>query len=183
MIQSIVVTYPSFILISSIQAIGAPFLLPTHRLDHATEGVLVLGKSQAFVSRFNFMIREGISLRKWYRCITTSPAPLGPLIHRLVTNQRSVGLPSHSIALEASDPESEIHGAVHAELVVLHSRPVTLTGEAAAMWGTEAWETELELITGRTHQIRAQLSAMGCPLLGDDLYIPLTDKEMRLVGY
>lgn len=40
----------------------------------------------------------------------------------------------------------------------------------------------IELLTGRTHQIRAQLSAAGCPLLGDPLYAPLASPELRQVS-
>ena len=43
-------------------------------------------------------------------------------------------------------------------------------GVAASRWGAAAFETVLQLKTGRTHQIRAQLAACGVPLLGDTLY-------------
>ena len=55
--------------------------------------------------------------------------------------------------------------------------PITLTGEAAAAWGPEGYETTLQLVTGRTHQIRAQMAAIGCPLLGDLLYAALREKQ------
>ena len=45
-----------------------------------------------------------------------------------------------------------------------------LSGAAAQAWGSEAYQSEIRLITGRTHQIRAQFSACGAPLLGDTLY-------------
>lgn len=48
-----------------------------------------------------------------------------------------------------------------------------LTGQAAAEWGETAYEATIQLITGRTHQIRAQLAAVGCPLKGDLLYAAL----------
>lgn len=45
-----------------------------------------------------------------------------------------------------------------------------LTGSAASEWGSTAYESTIQLVTGRTHQIRAQMAAEGCPLLGDHLY-------------
>lgn len=56
-----------------------------------------------------------------------------------------------------------------------------LGAEAARQLGAppEAHECLLELLTGRTHQIRAQLSAVGCPLLGDSLYAPLASSQLR----
>ena len=66
--------------------------------------------------------------------------------------------------------------------------PPRRLGEAGARaWGlapgAPAHECLIELLTGRTHQIRAQLSAAGCPLLGDSLYQPLACPELRQVRW
>ena len=39
--------------------------------------------------------------------------------------------------------------------------------------GASVWAVRVELVTGRTHQVRAQLAAAGAPLLGDSLYAPM----------
>eukprot|EP00293_Proteomonas_sulcata_P005160 CAMPEP_0184329720 /NCGR_PEP_ID=MMETSP1049-20130417/144295_1 /TAXON_ID=77928 /ORGANISM="Proteomonas sulcata, Strain CCMP704" /LENGTH=205 /DNA_ID=CAMNT_0026652103 /DNA_START=406 /DNA_END=1023 /DNA_ORIENTATION=+ len=43
-------------------------------------------------------------------------------------------------------------------------------GQGAEPGTLQAFEIEIELLTGRTHQIRAQLSALACPLVGDEMY-------------
>jgi hypothetical protein len=51
---------------------------------------------------------------------------------------------------------------------------VRLSEAAVAQWGVaDAWEHRIRLLTGRTHQIRAQLAAVAAPILGDLLYTAL----------
>jgi hypothetical protein len=63
--------------------------------------------------------------------------------------KRQVRLPSHTIAHDAPRPDS-----ARCELRVLEVRRVELTGAAAQRWGPAAYECLLELLTGKTHQVR-----------------------------
>eukprot|EP00980_Cylindrotheca_fusiformis_P018214 scaffold5901_cov116-Cylindrotheca_fusiformis.AAC.7 len=82
-------------------------------------------------------------------------------------------------------------------LVLTDSSRSAGTTLAAALWGnhlppnraTHVAQVEVELLTGRTHQIRGQLSAMGVPIVGDPLYggasesfAPLSDRESIRMG-
>ncbi|KAL4447686.1 hypothetical protein ABPG75_004905 [Micractinium tetrahymenae] len=115
-------------------------------------------------------------LRKFYRAATSAPPPLGLLRHYLSMERRHAGLPTFTIA-----HERELEGSLVAELRVLEVQTISVSDQAARQLGAprEVHECVLELLTGRTHQIRAQLSAAGCPLLGDSLYAPLASPELR----
>jgi hypothetical protein len=70
------------------------------------------------------------------------------------------------LALMALYPSvKHIHQRSWAQVCQVH-----LVGDAAEMWGDTAWEHTIRLLTGRTHQIRAQMAALQAPLLGDALY-------------
>lgn len=56
-----------------------------------------------------------------------------------------------------------------------------MCAEAEAWFGcAHAFEHEIRLLTGRTHQIRAQLASMGAPLLGDEMYAALRDAGLLM---
>ena len=52
-------------------------LLITHRLDACTEGLLVVGRTLAFVQHFNKLLQQPGAVRKYYKALTQKPPPLG----------------------------------------------------------------------------------------------------------
>ncbi len=129
--------------------LGTPVYV-THRLDIATEGLLVLAKSKASQAEINRLF-EKRRVTKVYRTFTEAPPPMGRLRHYM---QIDVPAPK-PVSVDETDNSRQ---------AVLNVRKVWWSSEM------DAYACELELETGRTHQIRAQLAFIGCPIVGDALY-------------
>lgn len=176
-------------------ALGMP-LLATHRLDTYTQGVLVMATQPEHAAWFHTQLQcrhDKPTVTKVYRALTAAPPAVGVLRHAAWVNVRVPGLPACTIMLPAEQLDSQL-GTKRGALAMLEvvdvqqvcmqrlcvavctmcaMCQVALTGSAAARWGPVAYESTIRLLTGRTHQIRAQLAAEGHPLLGDPLYAGL----------
>lgn len=122
----------------------------THRLDVPTSGILVVAKSKEFQSAFNLLLKNR-GLRKIYRAVCTGKAPQQGLhTHYMEPSPRA----PKKVSAEFSE------GQAICQLEVLSA--TALTGQT--------YEVNINLMTGRTHQIRAQLSRLGSPIQGDTMY-------------
>ncbi|MGB1111821.1 MAG: RluA family pseudouridine synthase [Schleiferiaceae bacterium] len=133
------------------QKINDPYLGVVHRLDRVTSGVVIFAKKRGTLKTLNRWFEER-QIQKTYWAIT-SKAPKeekGVLIHHLLINQKSK---------KALVVDPKVKGAKKAELSykVLSSLD-------------DHYLLEINPKTGRFHQIRAQLSHMGCPIIGDEKY-------------
>ena len=128
-----------------------PFVGIVHRLDRPTSGVVLVAKKKGSLARLNAQFSEG-SIQKTYLAFTrhTPASPQGTLYHWLEKNL----LEKKSIAHPYPTPSTQ--EAVLTYRVLQHQANGCL------------WEVHPR--TGRFHQIRAQLAAVGCPILGDILY-------------
>lgn len=127
--------------------LGYP-VFPAHRLDIGTSGLMVLAKNAEFLSMFQNWLREGL-VDKMYLAKVVVPPPMGRMIHYMSPAPRG--------AKQLSVQPTE--GWKRCELEVVD---VTPQGDG--------FDVMIKLITGRQHQIRAQLSTVGSPIIGDDLY-------------
>lgn len=130
---------------------GNVFLGVVHRLDRPVAGLVVFARTSKALSRLNQMFRDG-DVHKTYWAITKNvPAqPEATITHWLTRNERQ----NKSYAYDR-----EVPGAKKA---VLHYRVIGHTERYHLL--------EVNLMTGRHHQIRCQLAHIGCPIKGDLKY-------------
>ena len=132
---------------------GAVFLGVVHRLDRPVSGLVVFARTSKALTRLNKMFAEGEVHKTYWAIVKTSPnVPEGEglLTHWLVRNEKQ----NKSYAYDRERPNAK--KAILKYRVIGHSDNYTLL--------------EVQLMTGRHHQIRCQLAAMGCPIKGDLKY-------------
>lgn len=130
---------------------GDVFLGVVHRLDRPVSGAVVFARTSKALARMNGIIKEK-KMTKVYWAIVSSlpPEPEGHLVDYLRKNQQ------RNISLAFSGPGE---GRKKAELTY------RLAGSS-----DRYHLLEIQLLTGRHHQIRAQLANIGCPIRGDLKY-------------
>lgn len=134
---------------------GAVFLEPIHRLDKPVSGIVVFARTSKALSRLNEALRLR-KIRKFYLAIVEGEmAAEGTLTHYLVHGD----FEAHVVGSE--DPRGKKALLHYKREEVKHNRSLI----------------EVELETGRYHQIRAQFGAIGSPIWGDSKYGSQVKKE------
>ena len=130
---------------------GNVFIGVTHRLDRPVSGLVVFAKTGKALARLNEMFRTG-KVKKTYWAIVKNlpPAEEDTLTHYLVRNEKQ----NKSYAYDTEKPGSK--------QAVLHYRLLSRSDRYCLL--------EVDLKTGRHHQIRCQLAKIGCPIKGDLKY-------------
>lgn len=130
---------------------GNVFTGVIHRIDRPVSGAVVFARTGKALSRMNELVKNrGLNKTYWALVKETPPAMEGKLVHYLVRNQ--------------SKNKSFVH-----------NKQVKNSKEAILIYKFLGKSDnfnllEVNLITGRHHQIRAQLAAIGCPIKGDLKY-------------
>ncbi len=130
---------------------GNVFMGVVHRIDRPVSGAVIFAKTSKALSRLTEMLKRG-EIRKTYWAVVADKPPdaHGHLVHYLTRNEEK----NKSFAAAFPSGKSQ-----KAELIY------TLAGES-----DRYFLLEIELLTGRHHQIRTQLAAVGCPIRGDLKY-------------
>ena len=130
---------------------GAVFLGVAHRLDRPVSGLVVFARTSKALARLNKMFAEGEVHKTYWAIVKNAPRWCeGTLEHWLVRNEKQ----NKSYAYDHERPNAK--KAILKYRALSHSDNYTLL--------------EVNLMTGRHHQIRCQLAAMGCPIKGDLKY-------------
>lgn len=131
--------------------LGNVFLGVVHRIDRPVSGIVVFAKTSKSLSRMNILLRDG-GIRKSYWAVVKNKPPRDKdhLVHFLRKNEAK----NISVARD-----EEFSGSKKAEL------KYEVIGKSQ-----EYYLLRVDLLTGRHHQIRAQLAKIGCPIRGDVKY-------------
>ncbi|WP_302458562.1 RNA pseudouridine synthase [Mediterranea massiliensis] len=130
---------------------GNVFIGVTHRLDRPVSGLVVFAKTSKALSRLNEMFKNSEVKKTYWAIVKQTPAETeGELVNYLVRNEKQ----NKSYAYDTEKPGSK--------KAVLHYRLIARSDNYSLL--------EVDLKTGRHHQIRCQLAKMGCPIKGDLKY-------------
>lgn len=130
---------------------GQVYLGVVHRLDRPTSGIVVFARTSKALPRLNKLFRDK-EAKKIYWAVVKNPPPRekDSLVHYLKRNPKQ----NKSYAHVKEVPESKLAHLEYQLLKKLNS----------------LYLLEVHLHSGRHHQIRAQLTAIGCPIKGDLKY-------------
>ena len=130
---------------------GNVFIGVTHRLDRPVSGLVVFAKTSKALARLNEMFKNGDVHKTYWAIVKNCPQETeATLEHYLVRNEKQ----NKSYAYDREKPGAK-KAILHYKLIG-HSENYFLL--------------EVDLKTGRHHQIRCQLAKIGCPIKGDLKY-------------
>ncbi|MCQ2329575.1 MAG: RNA pseudouridine synthase [Paludibacteraceae bacterium] len=131
---------------------GDVFLGVTHRLDRPVSGVVVFARTSKALERMNKLFADHTQIKKTYWAIVCGKPEMeeGTLEHYLVRNEKM----NKSFAYD--------HEKSNSKKAILDYKVIA--------YGDRYSLLNVNLKTGRHHQIRCQLAAMGCPIKGDLKY-------------
>ena len=130
---------------------GAVYLGVVHRLDRPTSGIVLFAKTSKALPRLNKLFKEKEAKKTYWAVVKNAPPQeQGTLVHYMKRNQKQ----NKSFAHIKEVPESKKAILDYKILQKLDNY----------------YLLEIDLHTGRHHQIRSQLSSIGCPIKGDLKY-------------
>jgi 23S rRNA pseudouridine1911/1915/1917 synthase len=127
------------------------FLGVVHRLDRPVSGVILFAKTSKALERMNAIFKNREVRKTYFAVVRNKPArEEGNLVHYLIKNPQKNVVTAYN---------KEVPNSQRSEL------NYKLIGEVGGFY-----LLQVNPITGRSHQIRVQLSTMDCPIVGDNKY-------------
>ena len=136
-----------------LRSLGNPDLVPLHRIDRLTAGLVLFSASRESRGAYQALFRERRIGKEYLALAPPLPALESPCVYR---SRLERGEPFFRMREIAGDPNSETRIEVVAR-------------------GPGPWCYRLEPVTGRKHQLRVHMAALGAPIGGDPLYPDLRD--------
>ena len=158
-----------------------PYLGVVHRLDQPVEGLLVFAKTKKAAENLTVQLGKG-TLKKEYLAVVCGKVPenTGRLVDYLAKEK------GMAVVKDAADTQAEKDADAQAkkDADVQAEKAADAQAKKAVLTYTKKAETEeltllaVQIETGRFHQIRAQISHAGFPILGDEKYGSEESKEL-----
>lgn len=145
----------------AVYTLEAEYVEPVHRLDQETKGVILVAKHPLVKKMLDHMLAERDIKRVYIARVDTK---------KLIEPQ-TIDLPIEKMRSERNKYSVSERGKD------------AITHIISAHVGPEYCELEIELETGRTHQIRVHLSHIGYPVIGDTLYGDAVLRDLQLFSY
>ena len=133
------------------QVLGEQNFRTVHRLDRVVSGLMVLARTKRAASDLSQQIRDGIFHKEYTAVLHGTPTePVGTLVDLLARDK------AQRKTYVVTEPGKDVQEAI------LNYQLLARTEEFS--------KVRIELVTGRTHQIRGQFSSRNLPLVGDRKY-------------
>lgn len=131
-----------------VRRLDNPHLVPLHRIDRATSGLVLFSAQPGTRAAYQALFRDR-RIQKTYLALA-APLP-GLALPHVRRSRMAAGDPFFRMGETSGTPNSETHIALDADLGA-------------------CWRYRLTPVTGRKHQLRVHMAALGAPILNDDLY-------------